>query len=300
MKIRSAESDGLILFLPEELDHKPVRAIGERAFVNQKFGEVRFPKSLRRIESRAFSGCLGLENISFPEGLTYIGPHAFTNCENLQEISFCGNLAHVDDCAFLHCVGLKKICFDDSTGDYLGLAQVVKQLQQEVEVEVSGKNSFRMLFTDFTAYDEENGPAHLFQFHVDGCGQFYRRCIGANGIDFKQYDELLKIAVMKDAPESVMRVACYRLTEPFGLSALARDRYLNYLRERREEVCRCAIAHDDLDLLEKFTEWGVFGEDLVENLTDFAHSRGKFGCLSWLMNRRGEQNAWDDDKDFDL
>lgn len=48
---------------------------------------VRLPKTITRIDLRAFSGCTSLEEVVIPYGVTYVGNHAFSGCTSLTSVT---------------------------------------------------------------------------------------------------------------------------------------------------------------------------------------------------------------------
>ncbi|MBQ7011630.1 MAG: leucine-rich repeat protein [Clostridia bacterium] len=71
------------VIIPEVLGGYPVTAIGKDAF--REWGDwlvktVVLPKTLKRIEDRAFYYCKKMDSIVLPEGLEYIGEYAFALC----------------------------------------------------------------------------------------------------------------------------------------------------------------------------------------------------------------------------
>lgn len=107
------------VFIPDEIESKPVRVIGENAFrivsgssyrgntslqsvtmtdnillikeyaffccVN--LAAVRMSSNLQVIERKSFDGCEWLVKVILPEGIKEIGEYAFANCTNLCEIN---------------------------------------------------------------------------------------------------------------------------------------------------------------------------------------------------------------------
>ena len=59
-------------------------SISESAFLDEKqLVFAKLPKSLKTIETSAFSGCSALKEIALPAGLTSLGEYAFRNCTSL-------------------------------------------------------------------------------------------------------------------------------------------------------------------------------------------------------------------------
>lgn len=70
--------------IPECIDGYTVTAIGEDAFRDMNFGEyctIVIPKSVERIEARAFYGCTGASRIHITDGVNWIGDSAFVYAE---------------------------------------------------------------------------------------------------------------------------------------------------------------------------------------------------------------------------
>ncbi len=98
------------IIIPETYNGKPVTAIAESAFIDNKtltkvkiadsvkvigasafagcgnITEINIPYGVERIENSTFQVCAGLTNIEIPETVTYIGNTAFYWCENLEKI----------------------------------------------------------------------------------------------------------------------------------------------------------------------------------------------------------------------
>jgi len=98
-----------------------------------------FPKSLLKIEMRAFKGwglrevdlsntklteisnaafmhCVNLTSVVFPEGLKHISPNAFIGCANLgPELTFPKGLLRIDWYAFTRCKNLKRVNISRNT-----------------------------------------------------------------------------------------------------------------------------------------------------------------------------------------
>lgn len=73
--------------IPETINGKRVKEIGEKAFCNnQNVTLIHLPFSLDRIRNEAFSGCSGISSIEIPQNVRFIDDKAFANCKNIKDI----------------------------------------------------------------------------------------------------------------------------------------------------------------------------------------------------------------------
>ena len=97
--------------IPNEIEGKPVTAIGERAFSqNNTLTSVAIPDSVTGIGDYAFYES-GLENINIPAGVTTIGMGAFEECFNLSGVTFekDSKLTEIESGTFFGCGKLTSI-----------------------------------------------------------------------------------------------------------------------------------------------------------------------------------------------
>lgn len=101
------------LFLPEEIDGKPVIGVLDNTGV---FGEspdlrdISFPGSVGRVECYLPRGLLSCK---LGEGITVIGNGALSSCSQIQSITLPSTLEIIGDNAFIGCTGLTSISIPD-------------------------------------------------------------------------------------------------------------------------------------------------------------------------------------------
>lgn len=82
--------------------------IHQSAFKNCRINGVKFPESMRRIESSAFCWCRNLKVVEMNDGLEYILDTAFYSCRKLKKVKFSKKLKKISYGAF-YTTNLKKI-----------------------------------------------------------------------------------------------------------------------------------------------------------------------------------------------
>ena len=105
------------LFLPDTLDGVPVYAIGDEAFQDGAFTQVRLPAQLECIGQNAFRSCASLISVSVPDTVTDIGPDAFAACSSLERVTLPGALEDVPYTLFRQCVSLKEVTMSVALSD---------------------------------------------------------------------------------------------------------------------------------------------------------------------------------------
>lgn len=73
------------------------------------------PKNIKKINSRAFSGCFNIKYIELHNKLELIDKLAFTLCSNLKEIYIPDSVSYINEWVFAGCSKLKKISINEKT-----------------------------------------------------------------------------------------------------------------------------------------------------------------------------------------
>ncbi|MCD8205046.1 MAG: leucine-rich repeat protein, partial [Clostridia bacterium] len=136
------------IVIPSEHNGKPVKGIGDSAFIGCRFIEsVYIPSGVEEIGDSAFEGCTWLEKIIISETVTQIGNSAFAGCEWLKTVTLPDGLKSINDNLFDGCVRLTDVNIPDG----------VRRIGQE-----AFKNCPR-LFNVFLPVSVEDISPNIFQ-----------------------------------------------------------------------------------------------------------------------------------------
>lgn len=101
--------------IPNEINEKPVTAIGEKAFYGlSSVVGVELPDTLLSIDPFAFAGCTGLLSVTLPASVTTVADYAFQGCAVLKTVDLGDSVTSLGDYAFWGCKSLETIEFPDS------------------------------------------------------------------------------------------------------------------------------------------------------------------------------------------
>ena len=88
VKITKCRDYGLYIIVPEQIDGKNVKMIGEEAFYQHTDTiSIMLPQNLKIIEGGAFYRCYSLAKIYIPESVNKIGSNPFFRCSSLTAIT---------------------------------------------------------------------------------------------------------------------------------------------------------------------------------------------------------------------
>lgn len=96
------ETEGVVI-IPSQINNKPVRRIGEGAFVgNDKVIRITIPDTINDIGSVAFQYCAMLKNLEIPSSVTNVGELVIQGCDSLGELTINAALPTFGYKAFAH------------------------------------------------------------------------------------------------------------------------------------------------------------------------------------------------------
>ena len=100
--------------IPNEIEGKPVTAIGKAAFFNcGNLTSIEIPEGIESIGVQAFQLCKKLESVKIPASVISIEERAFQSCSNLDSVTFAegSRLETINNFAFNDCGKLTSIEF---------------------------------------------------------------------------------------------------------------------------------------------------------------------------------------------
>lgn len=108
--VSMCDSNDEEIVIPSVYDEKPVKEIGDMAFMScLNLKTVVIPETVTKISDMAFAYCNSLSLIVIPKSVTYIGDSAFLGCKNLEEIIIGKNVTVIGKDAFKNCKNLSNI-----------------------------------------------------------------------------------------------------------------------------------------------------------------------------------------------
>ncbi len=114
----NSTKDVVELDIPSSFDEYPVTVIGAEAFADvQTITVVNFPKSVTKIEEKAFAGSSIKKAFMHRSSITEIGAYAFSECKNLVQTDMPSCLTTLGEKAYYYCDALKVATFRGDTAN---------------------------------------------------------------------------------------------------------------------------------------------------------------------------------------
>ena len=113
--IIKTSTNSLLLGCKNTIIPNDIINIESKAFMGcLDLNNIKIPDSVTSIEAEAFNDCSSLTTIDLPNSVTYIGKSAFADCTSLTSIHLPDNITTIQDYIFKGCTNLSKINIPDS------------------------------------------------------------------------------------------------------------------------------------------------------------------------------------------
>ena len=218
--------------LPETLFDLPVTALGHHAL-----SPTARPQEGEEVLLTCGPGSgdwdnTGLEELTLPDTIVRVGDYAFLNCRALWKLCFHDEIQAWGGGAMINCPNLAA--FHISWGEEPGesLCYLADALSRELDVTIDTKETrFKLVFPEYVELYEENCPARIFDYNIQGAGYPYHHCFRGKKLNLLEYDSLWPgLLTMEYEEQTALRLAWYRLRYPVELGEKAEPLYRSYLQ----------------------------------------------------------------------
>lgn len=283
--------------LPEEIQGEPVTELGAYAFSDRADRQelaVIMERGRLCHEDGTAADSVGelpemegenLLEVRLPGTLTKIGRYAFYNCGHLRKIEFGGALNDIGAGALTGCHKIERLQVEVQSDGTSCLKELLTELPEELRVDL-WKNGAegRFWFPEFFEEGVENTPARILENHVHGSGIRYRNCFIHKSLNIKEYDKLFAYAKAWEQENAVTSLAMDRILYPMNLSQMAKERYLDYLREHLGTAASLLAKQNEYGSLSRILEELLPCRDAINTILDEAEQRNDTECVSLLMD----------------
>lgn len=199
------------------IDGLPVEVIGSHAFAaRQDLEKVVLPSTVKTLRSYVFHNSRSLKKISLYDSIDDYYDGVCRQCDNLEEVE----------------ITVQRNWYEVIRNF---LADTDKALRFMIHVQDSEQGSQTsgeacLSFPGYVYDFNENTMARTIQFSIAGSGYAYRECVDRRKIDYRQYDNLFKKAMIDGGP-ICEDIALGRLLYPVELEDRFKATYQDYVRE---------------------------------------------------------------------
>lgn len=228
-----------------------------------------------------------VESAALPGSLTRIGRYGFYNCENLKKLTFFSSIADLGAGLFTGCRGIEELDVRIVEGKKSCLPEMLAELNQMLRLTLrdeEGNITAKLLLPEFFEESVENTPARILVLETHGCGHRYRYCFRQTHLQFPEYDSLFPYVCVQEPPEIVAELSWYRLQYPVQLTGMAREQYINYIKEHPAEAIKAFERVGDMAVLHCVAEDPRVDENALSVMTKAAAKAGQTEAVTVLMD----------------
>lgn len=254
------------IVIPDELGGKPVTAIGDYAFVNQ-----------RRIN-----------RIEFPNGIQRIGSHAFYDCRGLHSVILSDSIMDISDGAFKNCDALHLVELHLHEGSMSSIKSLLEEFGQEITLWLyyHSENELQkacLILPRYLHNYVEFTQARIVNQETHGFGVHYREQLLDSRIDYKGYDELFLLVSKVEEVELSCKIALARVLYPYQVSGTIYPIYVQYLQSHVSTWLLKLLKEDNMEALQQLEDRDFFTAQVLAKALQLAHELGKIEFVTYFM-----------------
>lgn len=241
-----------------------------------------------------------LRELTLPETVTRIGDYAFLNCRALEKLDFHDPIQFWGGGTTINCPNLSRfhITWGQEPGE--SLCYLADIMSRELDVTIdSPEGRLRLVFPEYVELYEENCPARIFDYNIQGAGYPYHHCFRGKKLNLQEYDSLWQgFLSMEYEKQTALRLAWYRLRYPVELGEKAAPLYRAYLQSHIEETLNYLLEEGTASDIAAILRWAEPTREQLSAVSAKAREKGAAEVLAVLletMNRRFSRK-----KTFDL
>lgn len=291
------ETADRIVRLPNSIDGKPVRVLGDYALA------ARTPHALGDEVLCVRITCGGaqdivhdvqaIEQIILPQDLRVIGSYAFYQCTRLLQLTLTDSVREVGGDCFMNCRSIAEIDLTLRDGHQSCLRQLLAETARELTAVLHFPEGWtaRLLFPTYQEELEELSAPHIFRYQIHGGGYAYRQCFEDGVLRLSQYDMALSRLLETHDFDCAVRIALNRLRTPVELGAQARAQYLDCLHTHAALALRVLLAARDHAGLTYLLSLGIVPADALQSGCDTARAARDTESLGILLGAQTRRTA---------
>ena len=195
----------LEIYIPSEINDRPVTTIAEAAFQGYDMTHITIPDSVTKIDGYAFKDCACLNSVEMSDQLKTIEAYAFKGCSALQSVDFPDGLERIEEGAFYNC-GLKKVSLP-TTLKFLGadsfasceeLASLTIPDETKIDISVFTQNAGYVGYVTF--FTSPVGGSHITTYFDNATNE---------AVGTKEFDQLPTTIVVSSGSYAYQQVRSY-------------------------------------------------------------------------------------------
>ena len=244
-----------------------------------------------------------LEDVTLPSTLRRIGNYAFYNCTALKTLRMHDSVTDWGGLIFMNCRQLDTLFLRLTDDRARGLCCFVGEFSRELDVtllDAKGETA-RLIFPEYRENMDENFPNHYFDYTITGGGYPYHHGFRDNTFSAMDFDRLWdKYLKVNHDEGTALRLAWWRLRQPWKLTEEAGEKYMAHLRSHGEEALVWLLEQRDTEGLNWLLKHVELSRETLSAGCELARQRNAAEAQALLLEQMHRLAPAGRRKTFDL